>query len=169
MSGILDTALSFGHDYIGTEHLLLGLAGVPEGLAAAVLAEVGLTVGRIRQEVTRLPGRPGSAASAPAEALASIGIDVNEIRRRADASFGSGRFVFPRPAYTPRAKDALIRSLREAETLGDEDIDTQHLLLGLLAETEAEDEGRAVITLRALGADPARLRAQVLDRAAPAS
>lgn len=162
-------AISLGHDYIGTEHLLLGLAGVPEGMAAEVLAQSGITVGRMHAEVTRLPGRPGATATGPAEALAAIGIDVDEIRRRADASFGSGRFVFPRPAYTPRAKDALIRSLREAETLGDEDVDTQHLLLGLLAGDEADQGNRAVVTLRALGTDPARLRSQLLDRAAPAS
>lgn len=157
-------AISRGRDYIGTEHLLLGLAGVPEGLAAAVLSERGLTAERLRQEVTRLPDRPGSAAAGHAEALATIGIDVDEIRRRADASFGSGRFVFPRPAYSPRAKDALIRSLSEAETLGDQDIDTQHVLLGLLAD----GEGRAVTALRALGADPAQLRAALLSRPATA-
>jgi ATP-dependent Clp protease ATP-binding subunit ClpA len=108
-------AISLGHDYIGTEHLLLGLAGVPEGLAAEVLAQSGITVGRMREEVTRLPGRPGAAATRPAE-----------------------------------------------------DIDTQHMLLGLLADDEAGDRNRALVTLRALGADPAHLRSRLLDRAAPA-
>jgi ATP-dependent Clp protease ATP-binding subunit ClpC len=134
-------------------------------MASGLLAASGITVGRLREEITRLPGRPGSGAPAPAEALAAIGIDVDEIRRRADANFGSGRFVFTRPAYTPRAKEALMGSLSAAQTLDDEDIDTQHLLLGLLAE----DEGRAVTVLRALGADPGGLRSAVLGRAAPAS
>jgi ATP-dependent Clp protease ATP-binding subunit ClpA len=164
-----DEAIDLGHDYIGTQHLLLGLAGVPGGLAAVVLTESGVTADRARAAVTSLPA-PATGTS-PAEALAAIGIDVDEIRRRADASFGSGRFVFPRPAFTPRAKEALTRSLSAAETLGDEDIDTQHLLLGLLTEAEgaAGDEDRAATALRALGAEPARLRAQLLDRAAAAS
>jgi ATP-dependent Clp protease ATP-binding subunit ClpC len=61
-----------------------------------------------------------------------------------------------------RSKKALELSWRASQTLGDDHIDTQHLLLGLLAE----GEGSAVRTLNAIGADPARLRKAILDRAA---
>ena len=167
-----------GDDQVRPEHMLYGLAAA-DGLAARALEGLGVDAAAVEQEIER--SSPAGAPPAPsgradpragdAEALAAIGIDVDEIRRRADASFGSGRFVFPRPAFTPRAKEALTRSLSAAETLGDEDIDTQHLLLGLLTEAEgaAGDEDRAATALRALGAEPARLRAQLLDRAAAAS
>src|SRR5687768_6339471 len=53
----------FDHDYIGTEHLLLGLIAEQEGIAAQVLAEVGLTMDAVREEVGRRIGR----GSAPAQ------------------------------------------------------------------------------------------------------
>jgi ATP-dependent Clp protease ATP-binding subunit ClpC len=48
-----DESLRLGHDYVGTEHLLLGLLGEPDGLAARILAEAGADAGTIRQQVTR--------------------------------------------------------------------------------------------------------------------
>jgi ATP-dependent Clp protease ATP-binding subunit ClpC len=156
-----DEAIALGHDYIGTEHILLGLTHVTGGTAARVLAESGVTAGRARDQISRLPPPPGHPAGpSPAEALAAIGIDVDEIRRRADRNFGPGQFVFPRPAFTPRGKEALTLSLQAAQDLGDADVDTRHLLLGLLAE----GQNRAIDTLQAIGADPGQLRSAVLGR-----
>ena len=156
-----DEAIGLGHDYIGTEHILLGLADVAEGAAAVVLADSGVTASRARDEITRLPPLDaGSGAPSAAEALAAIGIDVDEIRRRAESNFGPGQFVFPRPAFTPRGKEALTLSLKAAQALGDADVDTQHLLLGLLAE----GQNRAIDTLQAIGADLGQLRSAVLGR-----
>jgi ATP-dependent Clp protease ATP-binding subunit ClpC len=91
-----------------------------------------------------------------------IGIDVSEIQRRADSTFGPGTFRFPRPAFTPRAKNALTLTLRAATELGHERIDTEDMLLGLLAESE----GLAIGILSALDVDAAALRQSVLDRLA---
>jgi ATP-dependent Clp protease ATP-binding subunit ClpA len=159
-----DTALALGHDFIGTEHLLLGLT-YTAGTASEVLREHGVELGRARDETVRLLEAAGVAATGgqPAkDALSSIGIDVAEIQRRADDAFGPGAFRFPRPAYTPRAKKALELTVREAHALGHNHMDTEHMLLGLLAE----GEGVAIQVLTALAVDPAALRQSVLARVA---
>ena len=158
-----DEALTLGHDFIGTEHLLLGLVRVPDGLAGQVLSEQGVRAAQLRAQALRLleaAGVPATGGREAAEALATIGIDVDEIRRRANDTFGPGRFMFPRPAYTMRAKTVLELTLREALVLGHDYIGTEHLLLGLLAE----GAGVGVQALGAVGVDLARLRDAVLGR-----
>jgi hypothetical protein len=51
LRGASKEALALGHDYIGTEHLLLSLFGVPEGLAATVLGELGASYDDVRSRV----------------------------------------------------------------------------------------------------------------------
>jgi ATP-dependent Clp protease ATP-binding subunit ClpA len=160
-----DEAIALGHDFIGTEHLLLGLVGVPDGLAGQVLAESGVTADRARTEAVGMlaaAGVTGASSRGPVEALAAIGIDVEEIRQRADETFGPGEFQFPRPAYTTEAKNAIERSVSEAQSLGHDYVGTEHLLLGLLAT----GEGIGVAILSAVGADLDSLRAGVLARVA---
>jgi ATP-dependent Clp protease ATP-binding subunit ClpC len=101
-----DEARALGHDYIGTEHLLLGLLREEDGLGARVLAELGLTLEAARTQVLAIEG-PGGAVEA------------------------TGQIPF-----TPRGKHALELSLREALALGHNYIGTEHLLLGLLREGE---------------------------------
>lgn len=161
-----DTALHLGHDFIGTEHLLLGLAQTA-GTASEVLRAHGVELAQARDRTVRLLEEAGVVADGgqdAKDALASLGIDVAEIQRRADDTFGPGAFQFPRPPYTPHAKKALELTLREAAALGHEEIDTEHMLLGLLAE----GEGRATQVLTALGVDTAALRESVLRAAKPA-
>ncbi|WP_370423791.1 Clp protease N-terminal domain-containing protein [Streptomyces sp. QH1-20] len=96
------------------------------------------------------------------DALSSIGIDVEEIQRQANANFGPGAFQYPRPAYTPDAKKALEHTLSEARALGQEKFGTEHILLGMLAA----GEGRGLEVLAALRVDPDGLREAVLSRVA---
>jgi ATP-dependent Clp protease ATP-binding subunit ClpC len=161
-----DEALSLGYDFIGTEHLLLGLVGTSGGTAAEVLVERGLALDRVREEVVRLleaAGVPATGGQPAKDALATIGISAEEIQRRADESFGAGAFQFPRPAYTPRAKKALTLAVGEAQALGNDHIGTEHMLLGLLAE----GEGLAMRVLTGLGVDVEALRPAVLSRVGP--
>jgi ATP-dependent Clp protease ATP-binding subunit ClpA len=137
--------------HIGTEHLLLAVA-TGTGHAASALAQHGATVERLRDE---LPGE-----RLDGEALATLGIDLDEIRRRVEASFGPGALDRGRPSrgghmpLTPESKKALELALREAVRLGDRHIGEEHLLLGLL-----RDDGTAAAgMLRRAGADTARLR-----------
>lgn len=156
-----DEALALGHDFIGTEHLLLGLAGTGRSTAGDVLRELGVEPDRARAETVRIleaAGVPASGGQPAKDALATLGIDVEEIQRRADGAFGAGEFRFPRPAYTADAKKALECTVREARGLGHEKFGTEHMLLGLLAA----GEGRAPEVLVALDVDPGRLREAVL-------
>jgi ATP-dependent Clp protease ATP-binding subunit ClpC len=101
-----EEARRFNHDYIGTEHILLGLIREGEGVACAVLQNIGMDIGRLRAEIEKLMS-PGAAASV----LGDI-------------------------PFTPRAKKALELATEEARSLGHNYIGTEHILLGLLREEE---------------------------------
>jgi ATP-dependent Clp protease ATP-binding subunit ClpC len=101
-----EEAKRFNHDYIGTEHILLGLVREGEGVAAAVLANFGLSPDKIKVEVEKLV-QPG-----PATVI-------------------SGDLPF-----TPKAKKVIELAMDEARSLGHNYIGTEHLLLGLIREGE---------------------------------
>ncbi|MCD6583139.1 MAG: ATP-dependent Clp protease ATP-binding subunit [Candidatus Omnitrophica bacterium] len=101
-----EEARRFNHDYIGTEHILLGLIREGEGVACAVLQNLGMDLDRLRREVEKLV--------APGSAQAVIG-DI---------------------PFTPRAKKALEIAAEEARNLGHNYIGTEHILLGLIREGE---------------------------------
>jgi ATP-dependent Clp protease ATP-binding subunit ClpA len=115
-----------GHDYVGCEHLLLGLIQEDTGAAATVLKASGVTYAAALRQVEETVGRGQGQPS--------------------------GRIPF-----TPQSKKALQLSLREAIKLGDNYIDTEHLLLGLLHQ----GEGPAIGVLMRLGADPAQVGRQL--------
>jgi ATP-dependent Clp protease ATP-binding subunit ClpA len=164
-------ARRLGHGHIGTEHLLLGLLET-DGVAAGVLGGLGVTPAAVEREVLAEVGR-GPLGEADAEALGAIGIDLDEVRRRLEASFGPGalhwhpdphcRHERRRPGghipFTPRSKKVLELSLREALALKHRYIGTEHILLGLIRE----GEGLAMLVLTRLGAGPEMIRARVLD------
>ncbi len=161
-----DEAIALGYDCVAAEHILIGLAADADadadGAAAAALAARNITATRVREAVPGLVGASGIEATAGAEtvaALATIGVDVNAIRERADEAFGRGAFVFPRPAYTSAAKSAIERTVARAQELGHDYVGPEHLLLGLAAP----DDQPGAVALRALGADAGELRAAVLE------
>ncbi len=151
-------ARSLRHNHIGTEHLLLGLLGETEGLAARVLNELGVDRDDIHKGVVDYVGA-GPINQPDAVALDTIGIDLDAVRRRVDEAFGPDALERTRAArtraerrrgflgrrnrrscgeghipFTPRAKKTLELSLREALALGHGYIGTEHILLGLLRE-----------------------------------
>jgi ATP-dependent Clp protease ATP-binding subunit ClpA len=166
-------ARRLGHGYVGTEHILLGLLQ-GDGIAARVLGGLGVTSGAVEREVLAEVGR-GPFGADDAAALGTIGIDLEEVRRRVEASFGPGalnwrpgrgfhrRRRMPMAAghipFTPRAKKVLELSLREALALKHNYIGTEHILLGLVRE----GEGLAMLVLTRLGAGPQAIRGRVLD------
>ncbi|WP_144802686.1 ATP-dependent Clp protease ATP-binding subunit [Kocuria rhizophila] len=123
-----EEARMLNHNYIGTEHLLLGLIHEGEGVAAKALESMGITLSAAREQVQDIIG-PGQQAP-------------------------SGHIPF-----TPRAKKVLEHSLREALQLGHNYIGTEHILLGIIRA----GEGVASQVLVKLGADPAKVRATVLE------
>jgi ATP-dependent Clp protease ATP-binding subunit ClpA len=164
-----------GDDVIGTEHLLFGLFRVPDGLAAVVLA--GLSVRREDVEADLDGRRDGPGTTHDADALAALGIDLDEVRRRVEDAFGPGaldrasrgrrrRRSGGHIPFSRQAKKALELSLREALLLRHNYIGTEHLLLGLL-----HGEGAAHDALAARGArlDVARVIVEELVRGRRAS
>jgi ATP-dependent Clp protease ATP-binding subunit ClpA len=167
-----------GDDQIRPVHMLYGLAAA-DGVAARVLAALGVDAAAVDRELGRAAGALGpgaAAASDDAEALAAIGIDLDEIKRRVEDSFGPG--ALERVPLTPRgplnwtgrlpladgSKLALALALKEARALHHTYIGTEHVLLGLLRVAERQPHADfAAVTLRDLGLDPARVRTLVLD------
>jgi ATP-dependent Clp protease ATP-binding subunit ClpA len=125
-----------------------GLA--PESLTAAARAELG-------------------AGSLDGEALASLGIDLEAVRREADASFGpgaldrAGRRSHKHIPFAPDAKKALELTLREALRLGQRSIRSEHLVLGIL---RSDSPGRSVLLTRGVDGDVLRLALEQRSRAA---
>ena len=101
-----DEARTLEHNFLGTEHVLLGLITEGEGVGAKALRELGADPEALRTRITQVvpTGAPGTASGAP--------------------------------PFTPRAKKVLELALREALQLNHNYIGTEHLLLGLIHEGE---------------------------------
>ena len=166
-----------GDDQIRPVHMLYGLTAT-DGVAAQVLTALGVDATAAERELARTSGALGArdeAADGDAQALAAIGIDLDEIKRRIEESFGPG--ALERVPLTPKgplnwtgrlplseaAKLSLALSVREARALHHNYIGTEHLLLGLLRVAERHPHGEfAAATLPDLGLDPATARDRVL-------
>ena len=96
----------FNHNYVGTEHLLLGLIKLGQGVAVNVLQKMGLDLETVRMEVEKQVG------SGPETKM------VGNI------------------PYTPRVKKVLALAGKEAKALNHSYVGTEHILLGLLREGE---------------------------------
>ena len=119
-----EEARGLGHNYIGTEHILLGLLAEGNGVAAKVLEGAGISLGVARADVERIIGR---------------GVDIPAAN-------------IP---FTPRAKKLLEHSLRESLRLGNNYIDSEHILLGLLSE--GEGVAAQILVSHGLALDDARV------------
>ncbi|TFV47846.1 Clp protease N-terminal domain-containing protein [Blastococcus sp. TF02A_35] len=142
---------------IGTEHLLLALLR-QQTPSAAVLIRHGLTPEEVAADVVRFTG----SADLDADALTSVGIDLDAVRSTVEAAFGPGALDDPKQKaarnghlpLTPRAKKVLELSLREAIAMRSRSITDGHIALGLLRE----GEGLAMKVLHDRGVDPVNLR-----------
>ena len=101
-------AQRFNHEYIGTEHILLGLVKEGSGVAANVLKNLDVDLRKIRLEVEKI------VQTGP----------------------GGRRAVLGRLPHTPRAQKAIEYAVEEARSLKHNHVGTEHLLLGLLRERE---------------------------------
>jgi ATP-dependent Clp protease ATP-binding subunit ClpA len=152
-------AVGLHHGWIGTEHLLLALLDDPDRRAARLLHAHGVTAPWARDEVERIVGR--GTPDLDAEALATLGIDLDAVRERVERTFGPGALARRRGRrgvcigghvpFTPRAKKVLELSLREAVARVDRSIGSEHVLLGLARE----GDGVAAGILRSRGVDRA--------------
>ncbi len=166
----LSEARVLGASRIGAEHLLLALAHGRSGTAADALRAAGLDAAKLRPLAVARP----ELAPLDADALAVLGIDLDQVRRAAEAAFGPGALDRParsagspttRSRMTQDAKDAIACGLRVAQSRHDHEFTSGHLLAGLIDHGDNE----AVRMLAAADIDPAALRADVLRRMAAAA
>jgi hypothetical protein len=102
-----DQALEMGHNYVGTEHLLLGLLVDPAALSVRVLAELGVPADELRQAVIE--------AAVPRSPHGAVAADL---------------------PFTPRARRVLDLTRGESLRLGHNYVGTEHLLMALAAEQD---------------------------------
>ena len=121
-----------GHDIVGTEHMLLGLLSVPDGLPPQIAESLRIDAVSLKADVERRAGR------------------------------GTVTTELPDIPYAPEAKLVLEHTMDEAARLGADDVDSEHLLLGMLAE----GKGIAATALRAQGVELEKAR-QVIAAAEP--
>src|SRR6201996_6375157 len=96
----------FNHNFVGTEHLLLGLIKLGQGVAVNVLQKMGLDLETVRMEVEKQVGT------------------------------GPDQKMVGNIPYTPRVKKVLALASKEAKNLNHTYVGTEHILLGLLREGE---------------------------------
>ena len=94
----------FNHNFVGTEHLLLGLIKLGQGVAVNVLQKIGLDLETVRMEVEKVVGT------------------------------GPDQKMIGNIPYTPRVKKVLSLAAKEAKALSHTYVGTEHILLGLLRE-----------------------------------
>lgn len=121
-------AQRLNHNYLGTEHILLGLLKLGQGVAVNVLRNLSLDFDTVRQEVERLVG------------------------------YGPEIQVYGDPALTGRVKKVFEFANEEAANLGHNYVGTEHLLLGLLRQTD----GVAAQVLENLNVNLKEVRKEVL-------
>jgi len=121
-------AQQLGHNYVGTEHLLIGIITVTESPASSILAEKGVTADKVKQQIKQLVGEG----------------DFNS-----DSTF----------AMTPRTKNVIELSMKEAKTLKHSYVGTEHMLLAL----SREHASIAARVMMDLGVDLNELKDQLLS------
>lgn len=160
----VEIAQAMGHQQLGSDHMLLALAGQPAQATSQALTEAGVQPERVREAVA---ARHRTEDVDDEEALRTLGIDLAAVRAKVEETFGEGALDGPRrhrgrPRLSPEGKKTLGLALREAVRLEDHYIGAEHLLLGIL---RAGGAGHDV--LRSLGVDVAALRRRLeTDRAA---
>ena len=101
-----EEAKRLNHDYVGTEHILLGLSALEGTVSNKILSGLGVTFRKVRQEIEKMVG------------------------------IGDTIMLLGEIPFTPRAKKVLELSVEESQMLGSDHIGTEHILLGLIREEE---------------------------------
>ena len=101
-----EEAKRLNHDYVGTEHILLGLCAIEGTVSNQILTSLGVTFRKVRLEIEKMVG------------------------------IGDTIMLLGEIPFTPRAKKVLEFSVEESQLLNSEYIGTEHILLGLIREEE---------------------------------
>jgi ATP-dependent Clp protease ATP-binding subunit ClpC len=119
----LREALQLGHNYIGTEHILLGLIREGEGVAAQVLVKLGADLNRVRQQVIQLlsgyQGKEPATSGGPAEGTPSTSLVLDQFGRNLTAAAREGKLdpVIGREKEIERVMQVLSRRTKNNPVL----------------------------------------------------
>jgi ATP-dependent Clp protease ATP-binding subunit ClpA len=152
---------------ISPQHLLAALLQDSESLAVRVLGDLGTSAVRLREVLGRRSPTTAGLDESEVEALRSIGIDAEEVVRRVESELGTplpdaGRWTAGHIPFDKGAKKVLELALREAISLGDKEIGTEHVLLGLIRDATGpvaaafSDAGITLAAARAAVAEAAK-------------
>jgi len=143
-----EEARKLNHDYIGTEHLLLGMVMAANRVVANALEPLGISLGLVRERAVRRALQRGTA-------------DHGEGTVSVDEIIGQGKLLPPVSLpFTDWAKEALELAVREAAVFGVDYVSAEHILLGLIRVSD----GVAAQVLRELRAALDLVRLQVLQQ-----
>ena len=145
----VEEARLLGHDTVGDEDLLMGILRTDEGIGAAVLSSLDVTLEGAREESEQMFS----------DALTSSGISLEQVRREAGDAFEMRVPDNRRIPFSPRAKKALEQALREAVRLRNSRIGTEHVLLGILRNRD----GTAARILAGMGVLPEALEDRLCE------
>ncbi len=156
-----DEARLLGSPQIGTEHMLIGLAGDGPDAAAQALRAKGVTAAVLRAAADRR-----IVHHLDPDALALLGIDLDQVRQAAEQRFGRGALDAAATSHSPRgrirfsdpAKTALAAAVRQSTMLRTGSISSGHLLPGLMTDAA----GAATHVLTTCGIDSAQLQADTV-------
>jgi ATP-dependent Clp protease ATP-binding subunit ClpC len=101
-----EEAVRLNHYFAGTEHVLLGLISLGQGVAVNALAKLGVNLANVRETVEKGVGT------------------------------GPDQRVTRNPTFTPRVKKAMALAVKEAKTMNHAYVGTEHILMGLLREED---------------------------------
>ncbi|MBR3603569.1 MAG: ATP-dependent Clp protease ATP-binding subunit [Elusimicrobiaceae bacterium] len=101
-----EEAKRLNHDYVGTEHIMLGLTALDGTVSNKILSSLGITFRKVRLEIEKMVG------------------------------IGDSVMLLGEIPFTPRAKKVLEFAVEESQSLGTEHIGSEHILLGLVREEE---------------------------------
>jgi ATP-dependent Clp protease ATP-binding subunit ClpC len=119
----LREALQLGHNYIGTEHILLGLIREGEGVAAQVLVKLGADLNRVRQQVIQLlsgyQGKEASASNGPQEGTPTTSLVLDQFGRNLTQAAREGKLdpVIGREKEIERVMQVLSRRTKNNPVL----------------------------------------------------
>src|SRR5881398_2429344 len=142
----LREALQLGHNYIGTEHILLGLIREGEGVAAQVLVKLGADLNRVRQQVIQLlsgyQGKEPAAAGAPGEGAPSTSLVLDQFGRNLTQAAREGKLdpVIGREKEIERVMQVLSRRTKNNPVLiGEPGVGKTAIVEGLASDIVGGD------------------------------
>ena len=143
------------HNYVGTEHLLLGLLAEQKGIAAQVLVDSGVTLEKARAETLALLGKSGERRTAP-DSSAAVPHAATPGYVRSRGPYG----VALVDDFTGRARDTLRAAYAEAASRDSDAVELSHVLLALAVR----EDGMAAVLLDQVAGSRQRVAVALTER-----